>query len=374
MTPAVAATAMPRLHGIDFLRGIAILAVIWHHASGLVAYPPEVVPAIFRWVPWLRGGWFGVNLFFILSGFVLYLPYAQARRQMRTAGDALAFGRHRAARLLPLYYVSTALLLVFNFWPVDAAEAVVQALALATLTFGFSTATFFPKPNWVLWSLAVEVWFTFFFVLLAVAMRRYPLRAVVIAVLALSLGVRLAGTLWAAADIPGHQLNPVRDSVLGRLDDFLVGMLLAHWYAWRAGAVAMPPAQRVALIVAGIAVATVGPLLWELVAVGIVKAKWPVAFANNAFQLGAAAVLVAVLGAPARDRRSVPTLTVELLGMMCYSLYVWHGVVMARVQPAPTLSGVAVYALALLTLSALTYRYVEFGRVRDWRQLLPANR
>ncbi len=181
-------------------------------------------------------------------------------------------------------------------------------------------------------------------------------------------------TLWAAADIPGHQLNPVRDSVLGRLDDFVVGMLLAHWYARRAGAAPMASARRAALVVAGIAVATLGPLLWELAAVGILRAKWPVAFANNLFQLGAVAVMIALLAAPPRAGRSYPTLAIGLLGMMCYSLYVWHGVVMARVQPAPTLAGIAVYALALLTLSALSYRYIEFGRVRDWRQLLPSAR
>jgi peptidoglycan/LPS O-acetylase OafA/YrhL len=364
-------TQRSRLHAIDFLRGVAILAVIWHHASSLVVYPPSMVPEIFRWVPWLRGGWFGVNLFFILSGFVLYLPYAQSRRHMEGWPDASGFARHRASRLLPLYYSSTALLLVFNFWPSSASEATTQVLSLATLTFGFSTATFFPKPNWVLWSLAVEVWFTVFFVLLAVAMRRYPRVPLAVAVLSMSLFVRWVGTVWAAADIPGHQLNPVRDSVLGRLDDFFVGMLLAAWYARRA-TYALPGAgRRLALIAGGIALATLAPLSWELNAVGIVTAKWPVIFANNAIQAGTAMVLVALLGKPATGPRHYAVLGVELLGMMCYSLYVWHGVVMARVMPSLSASGVLLYAVALLTVSALSYRYIEFGRVRNWRQLVP---
>lgn len=365
-------TLPSRLHVIDFLRGVAILAVIWHHASSLVVYPPSVVPEIFRWVPWLRGGWFGVNLFFILSGFVLYLPYAQSRRHMAGWQDASVFARHRASRLLPLYYCSTALLVVFNFWPNSASEAMTQVLSLATLTFGFSTATFFPKPNWVLWSLAVEVWFTAFFVLLNVAMRRYPRVPLAVAVLLVSLFVRWVGTVWAAADIPGHQLNPVRDSVLGRLDDFFVGMLLAAWYARRPSYAILGAGLRLALIAGGMALATLAPLLWELNAVGIMPTKWPVIFANNAIQVGTAMVLVAMLSKPATGPRPYVVLGVELLGMMCYSLYVWHGVVMARVMPSLSVSGVLLYILALLAVSALSYRYIEFGRVRSWRQLVPA--
>ena len=365
------AAAGSRLHAVDFLRGVAILAVIWHHASSLVVYPPTVVPEIFRWVPWLRGGWFGVNLFFILSGFVLYLPYAQSRRHMAGWEDASAFTRHRASRLLPLYYCGTALLVVFNFWPNSASEAMTQVLSLATLTFGFSTATFFPKPNWVLWSLAVEVWFTAFFVLLTVAMRWYPRVPLAIAVLLVSLFVRWVGTVWAAADIPGHQLNPVRDSVLGRLDDFFVGMLLAAWYAWRPTNAVLGAGRRLILIAGGMALATLAPLLWELNAVGIMPAKWPVIFANNAIQVGTAMVLVAMLSKPATAPRPYVVLGVELLGMMCYSLYVWHGVVMARVMPSLNLSGALLYVVALLAVSALSYRYIEFGRVRSWRQLVP---
>ncbi len=64
-----------RLAEINGLRGIAILAVVWHHLSfALVPTPPHLwgMPT----EPVLWNGWMGVNLFFILSGFVLYLPYA----------------------------------------------------------------------------------------------------------------------------------------------------------------------------------------------------------------------------------------------------------------------------------------------------------
>jgi peptidoglycan/LPS O-acetylase OafA/YrhL len=56
--------------------------------------------------------------------------------------------------------------------------------------------------------------------------------------------------------------------------------------------------------------------------------------------------------------------------MMCYSLYVWHVLLMPRLL-AGHIDAVhlAYYAVALLALSVLTYRYVEFRAEPDWRKL-----
>ena len=61
---------------------------------------------------------------------------------------------------------------------------------------------------------------------------------------------------------------------------------------------------------------------------------------------------------------------------MCYSIYAWHGIVMNEMIPpepshlADTFRVLAPYlfiTLALTALSALSYRYIEFGRERNWR-------
>src|ERR1700689_3768513 len=98
-------TVRPKLEVINGLRGFAILAVIWHHLFGLYFKPgSSVALEIARGGgSFLSYGWIGVPLFFVLSGFVLYLPYAEGGAKLATGADALNFYRRRAERLLPLY-------------------------------------------------------------------------------------------------------------------------------------------------------------------------------------------------------------------------------------------------------------------------------
>lgn len=61
------------------------------------------------------------------------------------------------------------------------------------------------------------------------------------------------------------------------------------------------------------------------------------------------------------------------LWFMCYSIYAWHGIVMNEMIPpepshlADTFRVLAPYLFITLALSALSYRYIEFGRERNWR-------
>jgi peptidoglycan/LPS O-acetylase OafA/YrhL len=58
--------------------------------------------------------------------------------------------------------------------------------------------------------------------------------------------------------------------------------------------------------------------------------------------------------------------------MMCYSLYLWHGIVLTRFgETSSTAAGYATYLCAVLLLSWFTYRYIEFSHVKSFRDVLP---
>src|SRR5579862_7221776 len=151
----------PRIAELDGLRGVAVLLVIGSHY------------ALTRLSPVLGMGWAGVDLFFVLSGFLI-------TRILRQARDAPAYYRpfwtRRARRIWPLAYAAIAAYYI---------TAVLRAPALAAdrswLVFVFFLQAMFNLrgnarfPRWfahfagVAWSLSVEEWF---YIVWAPAVRR----------------------------------------------------------------------------------------------------------------------------------------------------------------------------------------------------------
>ncbi|WP_158746956.1 acyltransferase, partial [Acidisphaera sp. L21] len=142
---------------IDILRGFAALSVVVYH-----------VIAHFNWdafpvsgpLVWFRIGWMGVDLFFVISGFVIALS---AFRALDAQPDRSTFFqhfvRHRGARIIPLHYV-TCLVFVVSLQPFMffSAEGWLQFVTHALFIHDF-----FPNHqggiNGVNWSLAAEMQF-----------------------------------------------------------------------------------------------------------------------------------------------------------------------------------------------------------------------
>lgn len=357
---------MSRIPVIDALRGIAIIGVVYHHTlAWRTSFQSDGVVGVLS-----ASGWLGVNLFFMLSGFVLYLPFASGDRRLGTWADIRRFYVRRAMRLLPLYYFSTLVLLVF-YTQVNLADwrSYIQFFHFVFATFTFSATTFSPSgTNWVLWSLGVEIWFSVLFPFVFWFVRSMGWRNGLIAIVVVSVFTRIVGQL-VAADLPRTQLNFISDSVIGRLDEFALGMFAAHLYVHK---------KRV--MSGGVSVLLAAPLmfvgmhLWSSWMKGELP-SWSAGLFNIPLDLGMTLGLLAMVTQYERLGRWLALWPLQLMGLMCYSLYLWHGVAFLRLRPS--VEGVGSYAayLGLIgMISWFTYRYIEFRSVDDWRQLLPARR
>jgi len=144
-----------RMPELDTLRGIAVLLVLSFHGFGEPSIHLSRPTAVVRWFLLANGGgWMGVNLFFVLSGFLITGILLAARSSPHYY---LQFYRRRALRILPAYYsILVVLLLVTHLglaernvgWPFLGLSFVY--LANVTVLFGV------PSQYTVLWSLAVE--------------------------------------------------------------------------------------------------------------------------------------------------------------------------------------------------------------------------
>ncbi|MFZ2007657.1 MAG: acyltransferase [Stellaceae bacterium] len=351
-----------RLESINGLRGAAILSVIYFHViCGM--WPAPVVPV---WLsPLVTNGWTGVNLFFILSGLVLFLPYAAGERRMISPADRAAFYQHRFLRLMPLFYVAVVSEWLLAVW--QGHGNVGELAWVASLGFTVNAQEFAPPFNPALWSIGVEIAFSALFPSLIAAAQRFGLARVLAGALVMSLAFRVFGILRFPA-LQGATFNS--DMLLCRIDEFVIGMMLARLYV--SGRLPWRPAL---CLVAGALLVAIAWIGFDQVLRGGLP---PIARAalNDVLDAGLFLVVRAALAAETRFAAALCWRPLQVLGMMCYSVYIWHEPLLELMMPgraalpAPAFAlSLLLFAAALLAVAALSYRVIEFGRVADWRRL-----
>lgn len=362
--------AAGKLDVINGLRGAAIVAVVWHHLFGIyfkggsdLALAPEIRQPLF----FLSYGWIGVQLFFVLSGFVLYLPFARGRAKMDTAADWKKFYLRRAARLLPLYYIVALLCLVLNqVPPVHDLRLPLELVSIAGALFTFAPHGFQPHLNPPLWSLGVEIWFSVLFPLAVLAFRRWGPARTILAATALSWASRGLGMALS----PGQPVLPLTMGLTANLEIFALGMILAQAYVagFRARWPRLVTLGGAALVALALAVAQVAGRWIEIPFADVVA-------------LGFGAMIAGLLSLETGWLRAAfANRPIQVLGMMCFSLYVWHEPLLRHVFEADAAPfddlarTLPIYLFLLLAVAALSYRFIEFGRSANWRALFLLDR
>ncbi len=145
-----------RVFGLDCLRALAILSVLFAHGIGLL-YPQ--MPAWFGLFG--HGGFYGVELFFVLSGFLIGRILIRYDSNLGNQGTVAVFYIRRWFRTLPLFWLFVILNVLLEFQvkdhPVSLGEVLEHGFFLRT--FATYHPVFFPES----WSLAIEEWFYLLF-------------------------------------------------------------------------------------------------------------------------------------------------------------------------------------------------------------------
>ena len=335
--PSSAAEFRPDIEG---LRGIAILLVLLFHAG----------------LPWTPGGFVGVDVFFVISGFLIT---GKLWRESQQPGglNITRFYAWRIRRLLPAALVAVALISLVGLLlaaPLDrselAADGAASALSLANMRFigsvDYFAATTSPSPFLHFWSLSVEEQFYLVWPALIVLLtwRGGSSRRLIVALL-IGVVASFALSIWLTDTSPARAfyLLPTRVWQLG------VGGLLAligvAGTSRRAGALAW--AGLAAVAVAGVA------LTAEIPYPGL-AALLPTA--------GAVALLYGG-AAPSGPVRLLAAAPLRFLGKISYSLYLWHWplLVLPLMFLERALTGVEVVASVAVAIgvSWLSWRFVE---------------
>ena len=344
----------PYLPGIDALRALAVLAVFFYHAD----------------VGWMPGGFLGVDLFFVISG---YLITSLLLREFRATGGVRLgrFWLRRAQRLLPAVGVLIAVTMIAAaiFQPdrIDAlrGDAIASLFYFANWHFIFGDVSYFeqfqaPSLFTHLWSLSVEEQFYLFWPLVfAGGMKLFGRGRLLLGVLAGALAsVALAWILFA----PGHDASRVYYGTDTHAVGLLAGVALALvWSPIELRRRRTGPLVGPILDVAGV-LALAYVVLSFLHVHDYDLALWHGGYLWLAL---ITALLIAVLVHPAaRLGGLLGQAPVLWLGLRSYSFYLWHWPVLALTRPGVDVDlprGVLIplQLLAVLALADLSYRFVE---------------
>jgi peptidoglycan/LPS O-acetylase OafA/YrhL len=365
------------------LRGIAALFVfLFHYGS----FNPGIrldqkIPLIGSVLQFPLGlGWAGVDLFFVLSGFLLTLPFAYAILHGERPPPLAHYYRRRLLRVFPAYYFQLALILLGGSWFLAYRE--LDGIAtLAHLTMAFDVG---PEPvrpmNLVWWTLPVEL--SFYLLLPWIASFLKPRRWLVFLPLVVLMSV--VYRFWAAGHFAGDRPDAVvyaASHIPGSLPEFLMGAsaaLLVHWLDSRGIRKPRPLALDLMLL-AGLLSA--GLWLWFVVLEnGIVywRGHWSMVVGPVALGLMLTLTVASLYWGSRLGRALFANPVVYFLGLISYSLYLWHFIVL---QQAPKLfpetfgklTGVPRFGVTLVLVvlvSAISYYLFErpFFRLRGRRQ------
>ncbi len=362
--PSPVKATMQRIPELDGLRGAAVLLVLMRH----YVHHPSL---LFLGPQW---GWMGVNLFFVLSGFLITSILLRLTGQ---PGALKIFYARRSLRLFPLYFL--ALLVYFI---ASASVGTPQPTKTVFLYVTFLQAfipplvthlQIVPHPAWVvmglavLWSLSVEEWF---YVLWApfVSWTRGR-RSILIAALLLA----LCATPWLRYFYPDPQGG--QELFLAQMDSLASGCLLSllwhdHGNVWR------PTVQRYASLLYGCVAGLIALAIWIDFATGIAKRGVHDLRIFNATDYTvlwlAWSLLLLVTLAASGTRGLTPRLLrhplLRWMGRISYCLYVVHYPIYLALRNYLPHSVALVAALAVaLVVSSLSWRYFE-GPIARWKQ------
>lgn len=384
------------LPGLDGLRAIAVIAVIVYHANK----------------DWLPGGFLGVEVFFVISGYLITLLLINESQQQGRI-NFKSFWIRRARRLLPAMWtlllgvtmyaslfereelgklrgdVIAAFVYIFNWFKIWSGSSYFDASALDPLRH--------------LWSLAVEEQFYLVWpLLIAFVMKRYGRRPAKLGIvfLGISIGISLYVATAYAAGVRGTPIETPEQYIslfghavsrldflflgtLGRSGGLFMGAALAFWYRPDMFASTTNSSDRHVVSVFGVAgIAGLAYLMWvfrDVVTVaetGAIRGYDPL-FQGGFLLVGVASV--AVITAAVHPQSFIgntvlgnPVFT--YLGRRSYGLYLYHWPVYQLYRKVSsnylTLAQFVVLSLIILALTEISYRFIEMpirhGRFGEW--------
>jgi peptidoglycan/LPS O-acetylase OafA/YrhL len=351
---------------IDGLRFIAILFVVLYHAIGHFFVPPPAGQSTSNLLHWVSlKGWFGVQLFFIISGFILSLPFAESHLQGKPSISLKKYFKRRLTRLEPPYIINLLVMLALLCFSEGQPFSELRPHLFASLFYMHNLVyQQMSTINHVAWTLEIEVQFYILAPLLCMVFmipRTWIRRGVIAGFIFIGCSLDHYSSIWF-----------VNMTILGQLRYFLLGFLLSDLYliSWRSA-----PNKS---------------LWWDLPGLAAwMSLPWLMEYSWVTMRFGLPLALLIAYIAAFRGwllNKFFTNPWIVVTGGMCYTIYLYHccmiwwvkeymfkfplNLVFTRVerdvQPQNTIQLITVTLIILIACSVLFVLFEKPFMRKDW--------
>ncbi len=350
---------------IDILRGFAALSVLVYHVIEHFNWQSFPATGVFVW---FRIGWMGVDLFFVISGFVIGLSAFSEIDKHGNAGFRIPFMQRRLARIVPLHYLTLLIFvsfitpeLLFNhFWT--------NLISHLFFVHNFSPI-FHGAINGSNWSLGTEMQFYVLMLFAAPWVRTTRWWWLLFSCVGISWAWRYGAALLVPSNgVQGpFPLFVASTQLPGMLDEFVAGLLLARFLRSDKGVNVL--SRLSGTIVGTSAVALVATLIMSVVLVlywRYAGSYWEspvmVSMARSLLAVAFAAILFAfcVINLSTQIKKILSPLM--YLGKISFGIYLWHLPVLLSLKRISWLSPDRVLPIAVCItciLAAISWHFFE---------------
>lgn len=294
---------------IDTFRALAIVSVILFHYFKEF-YPDSASVLLF--------GWNGVDLFFVISGFVLYLQFE--RRYLKNGRvEYGAYFRNRFLRIAPAFYVSLLAEIVF-FHP----DKLLSWTMAAHLTFTHIMSydiVFSIQP--IYWTLGVEVQFYLFLVLAGRTFRGRSGYVSIVLTIVLSFLYRFVISAWFGFS---HEGNLLINQLPGRLPEFCAGILIARLFLKKdaPGKLLQGAGTKLLFLASGMILYAILARLWLRGRDGIFDEALILTVFHPLLGLSFSLMMIPLMSLRQPFSVIMRLRPVVFVGVISYSVYLWH--------------------------------------------------